>query len=70
MHKFNSYQESYSVIEKEALALIWALQYFNVYVGGGGSNYCLYRSQQVDFSAFVAEPKSAIDEVGFVFANL
>lgn len=31
--KFNSYQFNYSVIEKEALALIWALQHFEVYVG-------------------------------------
>lgn len=31
--KFNSYQLNYSVIEKEALALIWALQHFEVYVG-------------------------------------
>lgn len=28
-------QENNSVVEKEALALIWALQYFDVYVGGG-----------------------------------
>ncbi len=33
--KFNSYQLNYSVVEKEALALIWALQYFDVYVGLG-----------------------------------
>ncbi len=33
--KFNQYQCNYSVIEKEALALIWALQHFDVYVGGG-----------------------------------
>lgn len=33
--KFNSYQLNYSVIEKEALALIWALQHFEVYVGSG-----------------------------------
>ena len=33
--KFNSYQLNYSIIEKEALALIWALQHFEVYVGGG-----------------------------------
>ncbi|XP_061744139.1 uncharacterized protein LOC133543542 [Nerophis ophidion] len=33
--KFNKYQFNYSVIEKEALALIWALQHFEVYVGGG-----------------------------------
>lgn len=33
--KFNRYQFNYSVIQKEALALIWALQNFEVYVGGG-----------------------------------
>ena len=32
--KFNSYQLNYSVIEKEGLALILALQHFDVYVGG------------------------------------
>lgn len=31
--KFNSYQLNYSVVEKEALALIWALQHFDIYVG-------------------------------------
>lgn len=35
--KFNSYQRNYSVIEKETLSLILALQHFNVYVGGGGT---------------------------------
>ena len=30
--KFTSYQINYSVIEKESLALIWALQHFEVYV--------------------------------------
>ncbi|KAL2076463.1 hypothetical protein ACEWY4_027927 [Coilia grayii] len=33
--KFNKHQLNYSVIEKEALALVWALQHFDVYVGGG-----------------------------------
>ena len=33
--KFNKYQGNYSTIEKEALALVWALQHFYVYVGGG-----------------------------------
>lgn len=33
--KFNCHQLNYSTIEKEALALIWALQHFDVYVGGG-----------------------------------
>lgn len=30
--KFNSHQLNYAIIEKEALALIWALQHFEVYV--------------------------------------
>lgn len=33
--KFNRHQLNYSVIEKETLALIWALQHFQVYVGSG-----------------------------------
>ncbi len=33
--KFNSYQLNYSTIEKEALALVWALKNFDVYVGSG-----------------------------------
>ena len=33
--KFNKHQYNYSVIEKEALALVWALQHFDVYVGSG-----------------------------------
>ena len=35
--KFNRYQHNYSVIEKEALGLIWALQHFEVYVGSGST---------------------------------
>lgn len=31
--KFNSFELNYSVIKKETLALIWALQHFDVYVG-------------------------------------
>uniref|UniRef100_A0A3B1J3T9 Gypsy retrotransposon integrase-like protein 1 n=1 Tax=Astyanax mexicanus TaxID=7994 RepID=A0A3B1J3T9_ASTMX len=33
-HKFNRHQCNYSTIEKEALALILAVQHFEVYVGG------------------------------------
>ena len=33
--KFNKHQLNYSVVEKETLALIWALQQFEVYVGSG-----------------------------------
>lgn len=33
LHKFNHHQFNYSVVEKEALALIWTLQHFDV--GGG-----------------------------------
>lgn len=43
--KFNSYQHNYSVIEKEALSLIMALQHFDVYVGVGGAGRGLHRSQ-------------------------
>lgn len=35
--KFNKYQQNYSVIEKEALSPIWALQHFEVYGGSGSS---------------------------------
>lgn len=35
--KFNCYQFNYSVIEKEVLTLIWALQHFEIYVAGGAS---------------------------------
>ena len=31
--KFNCHQLNYSVMEKETLALIWALKFFEVYVG-------------------------------------
>ena len=33
--KFNRYQLNYSVVEKEALALVWALQHFAVYMDSG-----------------------------------
>lgn len=33
--KFNKLQQNYSVIEKEVLAIIWALQHFEVYVCSG-----------------------------------
>ena len=33
--KFNTYQLNYSVIENEALALVWTLQHFEVYVDSG-----------------------------------
>ena len=40
--KFNKHQLVYSTIEKEALALIWALQHFDVYVGGGSRPVVVY----------------------------
>lgn len=40
--KFNSHQRNYSTIEKEALALILALQHFEVYIGGNSSAVIVY----------------------------
>lgn len=40
--KFNSYQLNYSVVEKEALALIWALKHFEVYVGSVSDPLVVY----------------------------
>ncbi|XP_063061560.1 uncharacterized protein LOC134454470 isoform X2 [Engraulis encrasicolus] len=40
--KFNSYQLHYSTIEKEALALVWALQTFEVYLGGSAEPIHIY----------------------------
>ena len=40
--KFNSYQLNYSTIEKEALALIWALKHFDVYVVSGAAPVVVY----------------------------
>lgn len=40
--KLNQYQLNYSVVEKEALAVIWALQHFAVYVGSGVTPVVVY----------------------------
>ena len=40
--KFKSYQHNYSRIEMEALALIWALQNFEFYLGAGGGPSVVY----------------------------
>lgn len=40
--KFNRYPFNYSVIEKETLALIWALRHFEVYVGTGGAPLMIF----------------------------
>lgn len=39
---FDSFQLNYSVIEKEALILIWALQHFEVYVGSSERPLVVY----------------------------
>lgn len=41
-HKFSKGQLSYSTIEKEALALLWALQHFEVYVGSSALPVIVY----------------------------
>lgn len=40
--KFTSYQLNYSIVKKEALALIWAFKNFEVYVSGGGKPLVVY----------------------------
>lgn len=40
--KFNKAQLNYSTIEKEALALLWALQHFEVYVGSSSVPVLVY----------------------------
>lgn len=40
--KFNAHQRAYSTIEKEALALVLALQHFEVYVGGAAQPVAVY----------------------------
>lgn len=40
--KINKYQLNYSVIENEALALIWALLLFDVYLGHGATSLIVY----------------------------
>lgn len=40
--KFDCHELNYSIIEKEALALVWALCHFEVYVGGGSSPLVVY----------------------------
>ena len=40
--KFNSFQLNYSVIEKEAFALVLALKHFDVYVGGSSTPVVVY----------------------------
>lgn len=40
--KFKVYQLNYSTIEKEALALVWGLQHFEVYVCGSRSPVVIY----------------------------
>lgn len=40
--KFNKYQVNYSTIEKEALALLLALQHFEVYVESSSVPVCVY----------------------------
>lgn len=43
--KFKRHQLNYSVVEKETLALIWALQFFEVYVGSGSNPVTIFTDQ-------------------------
>ena len=48
--KFNVHQKNYSTIEKECLALILAIQHFDIY-------YCIHRSQPFNLLAQNEEQK-------------
>lgn len=55
--KFQKHQKSYSTIEKEALALILALQHFEVYIGSSSQPVTVYTDHN---------PLVLINEVGIV----
>lgn len=58
--KFNQYQQNYSVIEKEALSLVWALQHFNVYVGAGGPTVVYTDHNPLTFLSLLKCPNQVV----------
>ena len=67
--KFNSYQLNYSVIEKETLALVWALQHFDVWIVISVDHQM---STEINnhIPSFPVLSKSQTDAMVFVFAIL
>lgn len=51
----NIHQRHYSIFKKEASVMIWALQHFDVYVGGS-SEVLMYSDHNPDIFAFIASP--------------
>ncbi len=70
LRKSNSYPLNYSIIEKEALALIWALQHFEVDGGGGGKPLVIYTDHNPQTFLHTAKSKSAADVEVFVSSAL
>lgn len=58
--RFNQYQQNYSVIEKEALSLVWALQHLNVYVGAGGPTVVYTDHNPLTFLSSLKYPKQRL----------
>ena len=58
--KFTSYQLNYSVIEKEFLSLIWALQRFDVYVGGAVPLVVYYDHNPLTFLQSLQNPNQRL----------
>lgn len=57
--KFKLYQMNYSIVEKGASALIWALQHFEVYVGAGGNPVLVYTDHnRLTFLHFLQNPQN------------
>lgn len=63
--KFNSFQLNYSVIEKETLALIWALQHFEVHVDSSVPLVVYTDHNPITF-LHSALPKPSLDATDFV----
>lgn len=62
LKSFTLHQLNYSSLEKEALALIWALQHFEVHVGSGSGSLTL-RTDHKPSSLFAASSKSMVNVV-------
>lgn len=57
--KFSKCQQNYSVIEKEALAMLMALQHFEVYLGGSMTPIIVYTDHNQEFNLDIRYKKGS-----------